>query len=843
MGNPRRIRIRAMRRLAEAWEQEVRRLVTQRGAAVAEARIREPLDAIVGRPTLAALALVLERTEGWEQGADGVFRYALADGHIAFDPASEELEIVARARDKVTAQDEATVTAGAEAEGVVEVEGAGTYYDDEWGGRTTEAARRAAEDQARSEAVGRARERARRAADETSEAASVEAERQADASLALAATARREELRRQAVDSLMAVGVEGRSIFQHALGDAYRDAILAYARARNANDIRSSEDGDVLDLAFQTTDLSQRPAEGIRTRFRYSRETGEVNLFDVIGGTGAHSPDYDARLDRAAADVAWIVERNALIDEVAGAPHPRSEQPLTVSEAAAETSVERIAKEEESLVARGGRSDPGGVPARRYILARCPESVPVGSVFSLLVSIIQSRMGAGGELKPFSVPSEGRDVLLVVHAPGLRLLGDPRQAVRVPSNGNSQPAMFELRAETPGPRLVSITAWLGGSYLGELLVEVSAELGQPTGPHRDMLAEITTESVGGAVSLVVRYDPRQAAYRFEFRDEDNPSEVTSLLAYEPGPLVEHLVADLDDLAKGRSSYSAAQTRDFLVNAGARLWSQLIPEQLRDQFWDRQHRIRQLTILDDKDAVPWELLYPMDPGHDAGFLVEQFPVTRAIFGWRPSRTLSLRPTRLVLPESSLPEARDEIDIVRRLLDPEQPPGDVISALTPLQDLIANGNFGLLHFACHNTYNPARGSSITFDNVQFTLTHMASAAINKLLARNAPTIFMNACRSAGLSPSYNQLDSWAREFLKAGAGAFIGTLWAVSDGAAREFAREFYSQLQAGSSFGTAMIRARQAAASQPDDPTWLAYTAYGDPRATIGRSDGSISETP
>ena len=158
------------------------------------------------------------------------------------------------------------------------------------------------------------------------------------------------------------------------------------------------------------------------------------------------------------------------------------------------------------------------------------------------------------------------------------------------------------------------------------------------------------------MSLVVRYDPSQQAYRFEFRDEDNPDEVHSNLAYDPGPVVEQLIADLDSLAEGRSGYSADQTRDYLVNAGARLWQQLVPGQLREQFWDRQHRIRQLTILADKDAVPWELLYPMDPGHDAGFLVEQFPVTRAIFGWRPGRTLRLQPARFVLPEGSLPEAR-------------------------------------------------------------------------------------------------------------------------------------------------------------------------------------------
>jgi hypothetical protein len=482
----------------------------------------------------------------------------------------------------------------------------------------------------------------------------------------------------------------------------------------------------------------------------------------------------------------------------------------------------------------GGGGPPGrggSAASRRYLKGQCAETVPVGRSFSLLVSIVQAG-DPGSELEHFDVPPEGRNVLLIAQAPKLRLLGDERQTVHVPATGDSRPVMFELRADEPGPRQVSVTAWIAGTWLGELQVEVAAEVGTPLGPHRDVLAEVTTEPVEGAVSLVVRYDPVARAYRFEFRDEDNPDEVTSNLSYDPAPIVERLVADLDDLAKGRTGYSAAQTRDYLLNAGAQLWTELIPPGLREQFWDRQQRIRQLTILADKDAVPWELLYPMDPGRDAGFLVEQFPVTRGIFRWRPARQLSLWPARFVLPEASLPLARSEVAAMQQLLDPGHPQSTVISALTPLQELIASGNFGLLHFACHNTYSAAEGSSITLDKVNFTPTLLTTAVINKVLARSAPTVFMNACRSAGLSATYNRLDGWASRFLEAGAGAFIGSLWAVSDGAAREFAEEFYGQLRAGFPLGEAVNRARRVAAAQAGDPTWLAYTVYGNPRATV-----------
>jgi CHAT domain len=472
---------------------------------------------------------------------------------------------------------------------------------------------------------------------------------------------------------------------------------------------------------------------------------------------------------------------------------------------------------------------------RRYLRGQCPETAPVGEPFSLIAAVVLDG-STGAALKPFAVPPAGQDVLLVVHAPGVRLLGRQRMTVHVPSGGDSEPVMFELCTDMPGPRRISVTAWLSGSYLGELVVEVTAERGGRPGPQRDVRAAIASEAPSqGAVSLVVRYDPVQNAYRFEFRDEDNPDEVTSHLAYEPGPLVEQLVGGLEGLAKGRSGYSAAQTRDYLINAGAALWQQLVPVRLREQFWERQHRIRQLTILADKDTVPWELLYPLDPGYDAGFLVEQFPVTRAVFGRRPARLLNLSPARFVLPASSPPEAAAEIEAMRRLLDPGQSPDAVISALTPLLEVIRGGDFGLLHFACHNRFDPADGSSITMDKRQFTPTLLTTAAIGKVLTRSAPVVFVNACRSGGHNPSYNQLDGWASKFLEAGAAAFIGSLWAVSDGAAREFAGELYGRLQAGSSLGEAIMSARQAAAGQPGDPTWLAYTVYGDPRAVITRS--------
>jgi CHAT domain-containing protein len=60
-------------------------------------------------------------------------------------------------------------------------------------------------------------------------------------------------------------------------------------------------------------------------------------------------------------------------------------------------------------------------------------------------------------------------------------------------------------------------------------------------------------------------------------------------------------------------------------------------------------------------------------------------------------------------------------------------------------------------------------------------------------SAPVVFINACRSAGAVLAYHQMDSWACKFLEAGAGAFVGSLWAVRDSTARHFACALYSHL--------------------------------------------------
>jgi nucleoid DNA-binding protein len=476
---------------------------------------------------------------------------------------------------------------------------------------------------------------------------------------------------------------------------------------------------------------------------------------------------------------------------------------------------------------------PGGDPPSRYLIAQGPEAVSINKVFSVLVRVVLR--GTGAKLHPFSVPPAGVRILLVAHAPNLRVVSEGRQTLHVPYDHDSDPVMFEFQARSSGLNNVAISAWNGGVYLGELAFDVLAEPQASVRPDRELRGDMSLASDDGAVSLVVRFDPRQRAYRFEFRDIDNPSEVPGQLTYDPKDALVRLIGNLNTLAGDRSNLKRAQARAFLVNAGATLWQEVIPPVLREQFWARRSRITQLTIFTENDPLPWELLYPKDRGHDSGFLLRQFPVMRGIFDRFPSRRLRFAPARFVLPASAPTAAAGEIDALRELLGVKRTRATIVSSLTDLTTLIDRGRFGLLHFACHQGLTDVGSEPrIILDERPFTPVLMRTARIERTLEHARPLVFINACGTAVTTPRYNRLDGWAAAFLEAGAAAFAGSLWDVRDTSARAFAEVLYGELSTGTSLGVALLRARRVAASSRGDPTWLAYSVYGDAHATVSQ---------
>ena len=479
-----------------------------------------------------------------------------------------------------------------------------------------------------------------------------------------------------------------------------------------------------------------------------------------------------------------------------------------------------------------------GEPPRRYLTGILPERAPSQLRISLLVQVtMASAQGGSGLLKPLAVPPEGSVITITVSAPDLTPTGDLEQDLQVPANGDSEPIRFGFMTGRAGLHTLTIRAFSGGTFLGELALQISVEVGAALeeGPGKTaVLAGLASEP--GEVTLQVsRTD--EDRYSFQLIGETlYPVELTRRLAGDPTQVVGALVEELRAMSAKETRFASPElVRNRIRNLGAQLWADVVPEAIRRQFWAQAGRIKLFTVASDMDTVPWELLYPVDGDNDNGFLVEQFPVVRRVYGQGRVRDLRLTSAAYVVPPGSPANAMDEVLGVRGLLPPGISDWGVHASLDRLIELLEAAP-SLLHFACHNSFTDKSGSVITLEGGPLRPSDLAVAVQKHGLAAVSPLVFFNACRTAGEVPGFVQMMGWARQFMAAGAGAFIGSLWAVRSSSAKVFAEEFYRALLSDRKpLGTASLRARQAIAAESGDPTWLAYTVYGNPSATVDQS--------
>jgi CHAT domain len=484
------------------------------------------------------------------------------------------------------------------------------------------------------------------------------------------------------------------------------------------------------------------------------------------------------------------------------------------------------------------RSDATRAPSR-FLAAHFPARIPVGEVADLIVriSVGTPALGATATLmKDLDPPRDGLRLNIVAQAsPGLVPLDRLDREVLLPPDGDSEPVRFPFDARVLGLHHVNVTAWAGGTFAGELTVEVSAEARVATVSRAAYTASLgEARAVPGEATLQVRLAP--GGYMFQLMTQGNLyPPVTESLAGDPSGAVERTIATLQTLASRGSGYSATAASLWLREAGVDLWNQMVPQVIKEQFWEQRSRITSFNIATDQDIVPWELLYPLSPTEDEGFLVEQFPVMRRVYGQQRVGAVSLRPAAFVLARDAPEQAYAEVGAVnqriRAALATDN--GTIVDGLESLLRLIGSREAGLLHFACHNRFDVSEGgSAVAMADGDFTPMMLSSAATGQAL-RSHPLVFLNACRSAGASYEYTRLMGWASGFMGAGAGAFVGTLWAVPSGPARAFAESFYDACLSERLPLGAAVHAARTAIRTPGDPTWLAYTVYGDPAARVG----------
>jgi hypothetical protein len=283
--------------------------------------------------------------------------------------------------------------------------------------------------------------------------------------------------------------------------------------------------------------------------------------------------------------------------------------------------------------------------------------------------------------------------------------------------------------------------------------------------------------------------------------------------------------------------------------GGQLFEQLFPSTLQKILWDNRAQIKNIQVISEEPFIPWELVHLKEPGKNLGpdnHFLGQKGLVRWLSeaGWPPDR-LKIRKgkARYVIPAYQdaalvLPGAQQEIQFLKDRFGATEAAADS----GKVRELVSQpGAFDLLHFACHGEADQNNISNARlllkglqehgYEEDSLSATTVEQFANLQGADGNKPVVVLNACQVGRTGYQLTGSGGFAQAFLKAGAGAFVGTLWSVGDQPARTFTETFYEALLKQKTIAEAVIDAR-AAAEKAKDSTWLAYVVYGHPFAKL-----------
>ena len=537
---------------------------------------------------------------------------------------------------------------------------------------------------------------------------------------------------------------------------------------------------------------------------------------------------------------------------IAGAPPPAEavlppiiEPPSTATPARAKPTF-RSLKPSKPRAAEAG---PAAADVARSLEAEFPERVQLGSVATLSVYTASQAPSAHG-LALEVAPADKIDIVVQPRSGFVLDESDDRATLTIPASGESKHVQFKLKAVEAGPGSVRVRAFLRGEPLGliSLTSVVVPEAGQPVPearPKRSRSRPLVAPSAQ-LPDLTVFVEEWEAGDDTQYRillTANDPALELNLHTYgpftlelDPAKFFEEFFREIEQLPLGTKAERDIADRR-LAAKGAYLSQTLLPDDLREKLWTVRDRITSIIVQSEEPWIPWELcrLTGRDGGRivEGPFLCEAYTMTRWLPGVGFKRPLSLRNLALVVPDDSgLPLSGAERAYVQSLAKGRRKVTEVPATFAKLQDAFAKGVYDAWHFTGHGAArdaNPDRSPILLAGGESFTPESLSGAAANVGIPH--PLVFINACQVGRAGMALTGIGGWANRFIEAGAGAFIGAYWSVYDEAAYAFATEVYTRLLDGVPVGRA-VRDARLAIRRAGDPTWLAYTVFADPLATV-----------
>lgn len=485
-----------------------------------------------------------------------------------------------------------------------------------------------------------------------------------------------------------------------------------------------------------------------------------------------------------------------------------------------------------------------GEPARTWQLnAEFPEQVSLGETRSLLVSILVS--AAGAKALPMALPA-GAEVDLVLQVKRGFVSEGPSEARLVITEEAPLPAQFKLKATEAGVGKLQLLAFHDGQALGaiSLVSRIVEEATQPAAPELhatpldvpslispDLTLLILEHLHHGEPAFTVRLHAQDPRLGLNFR----PFGPISLKS-DPRGIFNSFFQGIEQL-KVKTAQDRANTLRRLAQQGSWLFESLFPAELRTLMWSLQTRIRTVQIQSDEPWIPWEMcrLQTEEGGRivEGPYFCEAFELTRWMPGISKVTELGLSNVAVVAPEDSgLPLAKAEKEYLFSLASHKRKVEIVAADYLDVLEALAQGVYDGIHFTGHGIFrdpDPNRSGILLEHREELRPTDITGRTRN--LGAAHPLVFLNACQSGRSELSLSDIGGWAAQFLRAGAGAFLGSYWSIYDQGAYEFAQSFYGALLSGKTIALSARGARKVVKAA-GDPTFLAYTVFAEPTARV-----------
>jgi hypothetical protein len=450
------------------------------------------------------------------------------------------------------------------------------------------------------------------------------------------------------------------------------------------------------------------------------------------------------------------------------------------------------------------------------------------------------------------------------------------------SDRDSQPVTFLLKAEAttasrdePLPRTITISFYHAGKHIGKANFDTTIIRQGQTSAQNVRLddaeagIELRLDRLPPPADLEIRVTHDPAAQQLHFMLHSTRSDVgyhwrrmgsVPLLEGKPQVYFQRTISEISESARYLSDDLLDDEKaDFdakIALTGEQLFEKLFSSELQSEYWNNirrkrdQGKIQSVLITTDEPWVPWELVKPYHYDEDTDeetsdeFLAGSFQITRWLTGHGPYERVTIDSVGMVVPDLDLLHTTGEGAYLESLRDQGVTVTKPLRTKMAVIEQIRKADIRLLHVASHaafDTENP-NASPIMLDDADLLPTDLNRHVIRDW-RKTRPVVFLNACQTGRIEYELNGLGGWADKFIQeVRATAFLGTLWEVNDALAAEFTRVLYDELLAGQTLGvacrTARLHIRELA---PSNPTWLAYTLYGDPNTLVdwGTGDGGL----